>query len=105
MKLEYQVAQKLHGASGVNSDRAHDLIDLQLIMAHAQPDLATTRTICQKLFAYRKCQPWPATVKKNEKWDAVYEAQKGDLPVLPTVDEAVTWANDLIARIDAAKAG
>lgn len=103
MKLEYQVAQKLHGATGVNSDRAHDLIDLQLIMAHAQPDLATTRAICQKLFVYRKRQPWPATVKKNEKWDAVYEAQKGDLPVLPTVDEAVTWANDLIARIDAVK--
>ena len=40
---------------------------------------------------------------KNEKWEIVYEAQKGDLPVLPTVDEAVAWANDLIARIDAAK--
>lgn len=40
---------------------------------------------------------------KNEKWDVVYEAQKGGLPVLPTVDEAVAWANDLIARIDAAR--
>ena len=105
MKLEYQIAQKLHGATGLNSDRAHDLIDLQLILAHTRPDFATTRAICQKLFAYRKCQSWPAIVVKNEKWETVYEAQKGDLPVLPTVDEAVAWANDLIARIDAAKEG
>ena len=86
-----------------NSDRAHDLIDLQLILAHAQPDFVTTRAICRKLFAYRKCQPSLTRVMKNEKWEIVYEAQKGDLPVLPTVDEAVAWANDLIARIDAAK--
>ncbi len=103
MKLEYQIAQKIHGATGANSDRAHDRIDLQLILAHAQPDFVTTRAICRKLFAYRKCQPWPTRVMKNEKWEIVYEAQKGDLPVLPTVDEAVAWANDLIARIDAAK--
>ena len=73
------------------------------ILRYAQPDFVTTYAICRKLFAYRKCQPWPATVMKNEKWETVYEAQKGDLPVLPTVDEAVAWTNDLIARIDAAK--
>ena len=31
MRLEYQIAQKLHGASAPSSKRAHDLIDLQLI--------------------------------------------------------------------------
>ena len=80
-------------------------VALRTELAHVQPDFAMTRAICQKLFAYRKCQPWPATVLKNEGWATVYEAQKGDLPVLPTVDEAVAWANDLIARIDAAREG
>ena len=35
MRLEYQIAQKLHGASAPSSKRAHDLIDLQLIMSNA----------------------------------------------------------------------
>jgi hypothetical protein len=39
---------------------------------------------------------------KGESWDEAYENQKGDLPVLPMVDEAITWVNDLIERIDKA---
>lgn len=102
MKLEYQVAQKLHGATGINSDRAHDLIDLQLILANHTLDLERTKKLCHALFTYRKCQPWPPKVVGNAKWDAVYNDQKGALPVLPTVDEAIIWANELIAKIDAA---
>ena len=51
------------------------------------------------LFAYRKCQAWPPEVIKGDGWEEQYIAQKYDLPVLPTVDEAVTWVNDLIRRI------
>ena len=29
-----------------------------------------------------------------------YDEQKGSLPVLQTVDEAIIWANELIAKID-----
>lgn len=36
-------------------------------------------------------------------WDALYKAQRGALPVLPTVDEAIDWANDLIAQIATAE--
>ena len=99
MKLEYQVAQKLHGASERGSKRAHDLIDLQLITSQNTIDLAKTASICRQLFKYRRKQPWPATITKNENWDAVYAEQKGSLSVLPTVDEAIAWANDLIQQI------
>ena len=99
MKLEYQVAQKLHGASERGSKRAHDLIDLQLITSQNTIDLAKTAAICRQLFKYRRKQPWPATITKNENWDAVYAEQKGSLSVLPTVDEAIAWANDLIQQI------
>ena len=101
MKLEYQVAQKLHGASERGSKRAHDLIDLQLIASQNAIDLVQTASICRKLFRYRRKQPWPTPIVKNENWDAVYADQKGTLPVLATVDEAIVWANDLIRRIDA----
>jgi hypothetical protein len=39
-------------------------------------------------------------IVKGEVWDRVYEEQKGSLPVLNTVDEAVLWANELIEKID-----
>jgi len=100
MKLEYQVAQKLHGATERGSKRAHDLIDLQLILAQNEIDVAKTASICRELFRYRRKQPWPSPVVKNENWEVVYSGQKGNLNVLATVDEAVMWANDLIAKID-----
>ena len=99
MKLEYQVAQKLHGVTEARSKRAHDLIDLQLIDSLHRLDLVRTGEICRQLFRYRRKQPWPPAVVKNENWAEIYSAQKGNLPVLPTVDEAIAWANALIARI------
>jgi predicted nucleotidyltransferase component of viral defense system len=100
MKLEYQVAQKLHGATERGSKRAHDLIDLQLILSQEKIDMAKTAAVCRELFRYRRKQRWPTFVAKNENWDAAYVDQKGDLNVLSTADEAVEWANGLIAEID-----
>ena len=36
-------------------------------------------------------------------WESLYEDAGNGLNVLPSVDEAVKWANDLIAKIDASK--
>ena len=103
MSLEYQVAQKLHGATEPNSKRAHDLIDLQIIAGRRDLDMKRLEALCHRLFAYRKMQKWPAHVAKNQGWSAIYDQERGDLPVLPTVDEAIDWANDLISRIATAK--
>ena len=102
MRLEFQIAQKIHGASAPNSKRAHDLIDLQLVLAHEDIDFEKTADICRRLFAYRKVHAWPPRVEQGETWEEVYRAQSLDLDVLPTVDEAIAWANDLIAKIDQA---
>ena len=103
MKLEYQVAQKLHGATAEDSNRPHDLIDLQLIVGKQELDYALTRELCLKLFYYRRQQAWPPEVVKQVGWVEGYVAQKGDLEILPDVDKAVAWTNDLIAKIDACK--
>jgi hypothetical protein len=100
MRLEYQIAQKLHGASAPSSKRAHDLIDLQLIMSGSGIDIGKTAELCRKLFRYRKVQTWPPKIVKGDAWDVAYNYQKGELPVLPTVDEAIAWANELISKID-----
>ena len=55
--LEHQIAQKLHGASGLSehNQRAHDLIDLQVIMQNGDIDLRKVRSICRHLFLSEKC--------------------------------------------------
>ena len=40
---------------------------------------------------------------KGEDWDSLYAAQSDGLDVLPTADDAVAWANDLIERIDSSR--
>ncbi|MDO5320295.1 MAG: nucleotidyl transferase AbiEii/AbiGii toxin family protein [bacterium] len=103
MKISHQLAQKIHGATDVRFVRVQDLVDLQLMVSHETVALREVREICERLFANRRLQPWPSRVIPTQEWSAAYEAARADLPVLPTVDEAVAWANDLIARIDAAK--
>ena len=66
MKLSYQVAQKLHAVSGINSDRAHDLIDLQLIDKYSILDLVDVRSKCERLFKYRCEQAWPPVIIKGD---------------------------------------
>lgn len=102
MPLSHQIAQKLHGASEEGSQRAHDLIDLQIIVAHGAIDWAQTRDICVRLFAYRREQPWPPTISSGPNWKVLYEAQAAGLEVLQDVDDAIRWANELVARIDEA---
>ena len=102
MKLNYQVAQKLHAVSAQNSPRAHDLVDLQLIVAHSELDLAQVKATCLRVFAYRQRQPWPPTIVCGRNWDTMYQEASQGCDVLPMITEAVAWGNDLIARIDAA---
>lgn len=100
MKLHHQVAQKLHGLTDPSQSRPHDLIDLQLIFSQAEPDLALIRDTCSRLFAYRRRQPWPSFIAGKSDWAIGYNAAKYDLPVKPSIDEAIRWANELITRID-----
>ena len=103
VRLEHQIAQKLHAASGPESERAHDLINLQIAVAGGGIDYGKAREVCARLFEYRREQTWPPTVAKGEGWDELYASQAKDLDVLPTANEAVEWANALVAKIDAAE--
>lgn len=103
MKLPYQIAQKLHAVSIEGADRPHDLVDLQLMYNHSQIDFVETRKICVRLFDYRRRQNWPPLIKSMPTWDTLYKEAGNGLDVLQTVEEAVSWANDLITKIDVAK--
>lgn len=102
MKLPYQIAQKLHAVTSEGADRPHDLVDLQLVCANSEVDLVETKAICVRLFDYRRRQLWPPKVVKGSMWDSLYDDAARGLDVLSSCDEAISWANDLIERIDRA---
>lgn len=99
MPLHYQIAQKLHGASEPASQRAHDLVDLQVMARNESVDMQLVRETCQRLFAYRRMQPWPTPIVVNEGWDAIYSEAATGLDVLQDVSDAVEWANLFIDQI------
>lgn len=101
LRVGHQIAQKLHALSAEGSERARDLVDLQLLEQREALDLAVVAATCVRLFRYRQQHAWPPTIGVGANWDTLYlEAVEG-LEVRPAVDEAVTWANDFIRRIAA----
>jgi len=103
MLVEHQVAQKLHACTYLNpktnrNDRAHDLVDLQILEQEETIDYAELREIGARLFAARRAQEWPPTVVEYDDWGTIYTEAAEGLDVLPTATEAVAWVNDLIAR-------
>jgi hypothetical protein len=102
LPLHHQVAQKLHALSTENSERAHDLIDLQLIIKHGPIDFFMLNETCHRLFKYRHQQEWPPIIMKGVNWDRLYAAQADGLSVTLSIDEAVEWVNNLISGISGA---
>ena len=82
----------------ISTDRAAEL--------GVKPELADIRSKCVRLFDYRRKQPWPPKIERGEGWDEIYDTALGTIAnkaaICPTVDEAIAWANELIASIDKA---
>lgn len=99
MRSDHQVAQKLHAVSSVGSERAHDLVDLQLLDKGEDLDLAQVVRTCSRLFDYRRQQAWPPIITPGARWDTLYIEAIDGLDVLPVVEEAVAWVNNFVQRI------
>jgi len=100
LQLHHQIAQKFHALSTPGSERAHDMIDLQIICNSEDVDFSKVKSACERLFAFRRQQAWSPTIEKGVNWESLYESQTGELDVLQKIDEAVDWTNDLINAID-----
>jgi hypothetical protein len=97
----YQFAQKLHACTTPNgrggNDRAHDLVDLQLLHELDPPEPTELAAVGARLFASRRQGTWPPTVAKFDGWDAIYAAAASGLDVRP-LPEAIAWVNERIAE-------
>lgn len=79
VRLEQHVAEKLHaytatyGASGAESTRPKDLVDLLLVGSLTTPDAARLRDSCRRTFAARAGQPMPESLPgPPENWAGRY---------------------------------
>lgn len=102
LATHHQVAQKLHACTAPGSDRAHDLVDLQLLAADEPLDLHTTATTARRLFASRHVHEWPPQLQPGPGWSTLYTEAAEGLAVRDTLDAAVAWTNELIVQIDEA---
>lgn len=102
MRADHQIAQKLHALSAQGSERARDLVDLQLLESRENLNAGQIEETCVRLFEYRRQQPWPPIVTVAEHWHPLYAEAADGVDVLHSVDEAVVWVNDFIRRIASA---
>lgn len=108
VKLEYQLAQKIHAVTDPDYTRAYDLVDLQILW-QLSPEVSELRNSCLRTFAFRAKQSWPPVpLRSMENWERAYmdardETLKlGESPAVQTLAEARMWLENVIAMIDAA---
>ncbi len=103
LALDHQIAQKLHACTYINpktgqNDRAHDLVDLQILEQEETIDMAAVGATAQRLFIARQGHDWPPTVVQYDRWETIYNEAASGLDVIDNVADAVAWANNFIAR-------
>jgi hypothetical protein len=103
LKLEHQIAQKVHAATYPGSERSHDLVDLQLLWGYG-PDLVELGSIAERLFRFRQEHSWPPDVTVNAGWATTYEEAATALDVEQDVELAAEWLRERIHEVVAATA-
>ncbi len=105
--VNHQIAQKLHACTGSSfngpNERAHDLVDLQILDTNEDLDLAGIDSIAQRLFISRRMHSWPPRVVHHDGWESLYEEAALGLDVHRTLSKAIEWANSFIRDIVAAQ--
>lgn len=104
LAVEHQIAQKLHACTTINprtgdNDRAHDLVDLQILQQDERIDNSTVAAIGIRLFRVRAAQTWPPVVVAHPSWPTIYTEAADGLEVRSDVGEAVDWANEFITSL------
>ncbi|SDT76213.1 nucleotidyl transferase AbiEii/AbiGii toxin family protein [Actinoplanes derwentensis] len=92
LPLHHQISQKIHACTEPGNERAHDLVDLQIITPLADTKLAAATV--ERIFQFRAQHEWPARVTPTQNWSSLYANAADGLDVLATVEEALSWVND-----------
>lgn len=104
---EVQIAQKIHALTHPASDRAHDLVDLQLLWGNDIDPKALARA-CQDTFRYRKEHAWPPLPLRSMSRDrtrydeALEEVLIGEqqIALAPDLESAREWLESKIRALE-----
>lgn len=110
ISIEQQMAQKIHALTHPQAERAHDLVDLQLLWRSGTEDgqdldLPLLAQLCRRTFVYRGTHSWPPVVALPALLEPVYRAALEEVTVggreifAGTLVDATTWLSDRIAEI------
>jgi hypothetical protein len=103
LSTEHQIAQKLHACTTPNrhggNERAHDIVDLQILIDADPPDYSVLANVGPRLFTARRVAPWPPVVRIFPGWEETYARAAEGLDVR-TLPKAVEWINNIIATIE-----
>lgn len=97
LPLHHQISQKLHACTEPGSNRAHDLVDLQLLIPDADAQLVSETT--QRLFRFRNQHTWPPVLVAGPAWLALYDEASEGLD-LRSLEDAVDWINEYIRKLN-----
>lgn len=104
LPLHHQIAQKLHACTQPENDRAHDLVDLQLMVPLV--DDALVLATVQRLFDFRQEHNWSeAKVAPGPEWASLYQLAADNLDVVPDVTDAIAWTNAYIDSLRKSSSG
>jgi hypothetical protein len=104
LSVEHQIAQKIHACTlpsqeGWTNERAHDLVDIQ-ILRHEEPvDERLLGQIAPRLFAARQAHAWPPTVAPGDSWQELYTEAARGLNVEQDMTVAIADLNEWIAGV------
>ncbi|MDN5856359.1 MAG: nucleotidyl transferase AbiEii/AbiGii toxin family protein [Actinomycetia bacterium] len=102
MRVDHQIAQKLHAVSEPGIERARDLVDLQILDKVEELDLRQIRATCVRLFDYRRQRAWPPVIEMGKGWRTLYATAAEDIDVVSDAVAAVAWVNAFVERIEEA---
>lgn len=61
LAAHHQIAQKIHACTEPGSERAHDLVDLQLLWPHDEDDVERVSVTTERLFMFRRVHAFPGS--------------------------------------------
>lgn len=97
--VHHQIAQKIHACTEPGSERAHDLVDLQLLWPEDEVDLTVVATTTRRQFEWRRKHAFPGVCTPTTDWEGVYREAAAGLDVRATVAEAAEWLNERLVEL------
>lgn len=99
LAVHHQIAQKIHACTEPGSERAHDLVDLQLLWPTDEDNVELVSVTTERLFMFRQAHAFPGRCTVGPDWPTAYVEAATGLDVITEVEAAAVWLNERLADL------